>query len=246
MPLGASEAPRGPSAERPANLERSTVPGGGVPIRAALFDLDGVLIDSLALMRRAHEVASGGGGGGSGPGFELFRELLGRPLTEMAAMLGLPADFCDRYRTERDRHLDLVSMQSGMGTVLASLRRRGLPLGVVTGKDGRAARRVLAMLGHGGTFDVVLGSDEVDEPKPAARHARIAIERLGSARGTPLAPDEVLFVGDSEADMRCGREAGCVLAFARWGYADERALRTAPDLAFDVPADVLAAVTARG
>jgi len=187
-------------------------------------------------MRLAYEAATTGAK--VAPGFEAFLRLQGYSLTEIAARLKLSPAFPVRYAEERDARTHLISLQPGAEMMLTALRQRDLPLAVVTGKAGEAARNLLARLNHKETFLLIMGSDEVLQSKPSPVHAHAAIANLATLLSHSLVPSQVLLVGDSDADMRCGRAAGCMVGFARWGYADLTDVVTRPDLIFHAPGDI--------
>lgn len=90
--------------------------------------------------------------------------------------------------------------------VLDALRRRGLPLGILSNWD-RRARRVLADLGIAAFFSAVFLSAEMGAAKPDPRIYRLAAERLG------LPPAALLLVGDDpESDGTAPRACG----YATW------------------------------
>ena len=60
-------------------------------------------------------------------------------------------------------------------------------------------------------MDVMVGADDVEQPKPHPAPVTKALERLGAV------PREALFVGDSPIDIQAGRAAGTHTAAALWG-----------------------------
>jgi pyrophosphatase PpaX len=75
----------------------------------------------------------------------------------------------------------------------------------------KGAERGLACAGFTGLFDVVIGCDDVVEPKPAAEPAILALTRLDHAA------KHALMVGDSPHDIDCGKRAGTRTAAVLWG-----------------------------
>lgn len=208
------------------------------PVAAVLFDLDGVLIDSLEIMRAAYAEAVDGLT--EAPGFAVYQQHLGRSLPDIATRLDLPDSFPTRYRRSSDARSAQVTAYPGVDKVLRELRDRGVALGVVTGKEGGSAREILDRLGLLTLIDVVRGGDEVAAAKPSPEHVRAALRDLPCG---PIAPHEVLVVGDSDADMLSAGSAGCRTAFAVWGYSDLAALSRHPDHVLQRPSDVLNAAT---
>jgi putative hydrolase of the HAD superfamily len=85
---------------------------------------------------------------------------------------------------------------------LDDLRERGVEAAVISNWD-YSLHRVLASLGMGGRFRVVLASLEEGVEKPETRLFEIALERMG------FAPEEALHVGDNPIDdVEGARRAG--------------------------------------
>jgi AHBA synthesis associated protein len=129
---------------------------------------------------------------------------------------------------------------AGIPHLLAELDRRGIVMGVVTGKHGHRARRILRRLELNLHFVVVIGGDEVRPGKPAPDVVWRALDvmKLDSGRA--------VLVGDSPLDVAAARAAGVESAGAMWGAVSRSKLNDArPDWILEAPADVLALVDSR-
>ena len=175
-------------------------------IRAALFDMDGTLVETdidfplmkqemLALGER-HGIAAS--------------ELQGLDILAVVnAVVGrLPEDEGMRVRGEAYRTLerielarkDAASAIPGALDLLCALRNAGILIGIVT-RNCRAA--VQALLDLTGVFcDVLLTRDDVANTKPHPDHLLRALEMLD------VRPDEALMIGDHWMDIQAGRAAG--------------------------------------
>lgn len=180
-----------------------------------LFDLDGTLIDSIGLIELCfrHTMAAH-----TQRRFDRDEWLagLGRPLRwqfeQWTDDPALVQQLIGTYREHNNQHHDtLVRPYPGAVEAVRALHERGARLAVVTSKLQAGAQRGLSIAGFAGLFEVVIGCDDVREPKPAAEPARVALERLGvpAHRG--------VMVGDSPHDIRCGRLAGARTAGVQWG-----------------------------
>jgi pyrophosphatase PpaX len=192
---------------------------------AVLFDLDGTLIDSIALLVASMEHAFAG------------REVR-PPVDEWVAAIGTPLDAMlrrwarddedvlalrARYRDHQwANHDTMTSAYPGTVETVRALHAAGHPLAVVTSKLEVGARRSLDFLGIAECFTAVVGIDATERHKPEPEPVRFALERLG---GVP--PDRALFVGDSTHDMHAGNAAGVVTAAALWGPFSRAQLETA-------------------
>jgi pyrophosphatase PpaX len=156
-------------------------------IRSALFDLDGTLIDSIELIWGSYQhtlqVHTG-----SAPSEEFWLAGLGRPLTwQFSNFTDDPQEIQSMIATFREHNLahhdDLVRGYPGVLEAVRELKSRGQRLGVVTSKLRSAARRGLIHCGFDGLFDVLIGADDVDRPKPHPEPVLLALEKLGATAG---------------------------------------------------------------
>jgi len=190
--------------------------------RAILFDLDGTLIDTVELILKSFHHTTSTHGLPALTNAE-WLEMLGTPLrvqfqrcTENADQIqNLISTYVD-YNLEH--HDDLVEHYPGVRDAVWSLNEAGFRLGVVSSKMHGGLERGLSFGGYEGLFDVLIGADDVENPKPHPEPVLMALERLG------VAPKAATFVGDSPHDMASGRAAGVRLAAAMWGPFDRKVL----------------------
>lgn len=182
---------------------------------ALLFDLDGTLADSIALL-----LAS----------FRHTFESHGAPLpadTEWIAGIGTPLitqmrhfmpdeDEAQRmiltYRAfQRTHHDEMLHEFEGVGDTLALLKSRGHPTALVTSKGNDLARRALAWLHLADYIDVIVGMESTERHKPDPAPVLHALAALDAK------PDRALFLGDSPHDIAAGNAAGVTTVAALWG-----------------------------
>ncbi|RKR91922.1 AHBA synthesis associated protein [Micromonospora pisi] len=203
-------------------------------VRAVVFDLDGVLVDSFQVMREAFSVAYAEVVGDGPAPFEEYSRHLGRYFPDIMRMMGLPLAMEQPFVRESYRLEHQVTVYDGIPQMLRTLRERDLALAVATGKSGPRARSLLATLDLLPMFGCVIGSDEVPRPKPAPDIVRAALTRLG------VEPSAAIMVGDAPTDLASARAAGVTAVAAIWGEGDEDELRAAgPDVVLTGPADLL-------
>ena len=165
-------------------------------------------------------------------------------LADMAEREGWPCDLFDRYRRIYwTKKASTLRLYPGVEAVLDGLEQRGIVSAVVTLKSRffevegvRAGVSVeLEGLGIAGRFPVVVGFEDVREPKPHPEGVLQALGRLS------VAPERALMVGDSAADIAAAKAAGCRACLATWGVPDaaDRARRARPDLVAETPSDIL-------
>ena len=193
-----------------------------------LFDLDGTLIDSIELIMESfrHTMRMHLG---AVPADDGWRAGFGTPLRgQLAEFSGDPETVSAMVATYRaytsEHHNRLLRSYPGVDTALAALRAGGGRLGVVTSKSHALARKGLERCGLSDYFTVLVGVDDVSEPKPHPAPVRAALAQLSAA------PEQAVFVGDSPHDLRAGRAAGVQTAAALWGPFGREALAAeAPD-----------------
>ena len=182
---------------------------------AILFDWDGTLVDSLPFLHRAHG--------------HVFTAMGLTPWTLDEARLKIrhstremyPTLFGDRaaeatrilYDYVDAHHLAHIVRMREADTVLAALHRAGYKMGVVSNKGHARLVAEIAALGWGDYFQAVIGAGEAARDKPAPDPLLMALGKMG------LGPQNVWYVGDTEIDVQCAREAGCVPVFIAHGMA---------------------------
>lgn len=204
--------------------------------KTLLFDLDGTLIDTyaviLASMRYTiNEFA------GKELGDTQLMSLVGTPLRDQMARFVSEEradELCAVYREHNDRiHDAAVSAFDGIPAALAALREAGCRMGIVTSKRHHMAVRGLEVCGIDGFFDVVVGSDDWPEHKPKPGSVIHGAQLMGED------PSQCLYIGDSPFDIQAGNAAGCTTVAATWGMFPEGQLRQErPALICSSPAEL--------
>ncbi|MEV6611786.1 HAD-IA family hydrolase [Kutzneria sp. NPDC051319] len=219
----------------------STVVAGSAPVRpgavprAVVFDLDGVIVDSFAVMREAFAIAYREVVGPGEAPFDEYERHLGRYFSDIMRIMGLPLEMEGPFVRESYRLASRVRVFPGIRELLTSLRDRGFRLAVATGKSGPRARSLLDTLGLLPLFEHVIGSDEVARAKPAPDIVLRAMELLG------VAAEETMMIGDAVTDIESARAAGVTAVAAMWADIDKAVLLAAdPDVVLGQPVDLLA------
>jgi HAD superfamily hydrolase (TIGR01549 family) len=218
---GETAAESAPEAPGPAGRPRPVVPvpapGLGVPgpLTAAVFDLDGTLIDSLPSTFVAIREAVRPWLGRDLSDREIY-DLFGPADHEIVAALVPPGDGPDAVRRlmeAYERELTRVRFFEGVTEAVEGLRRRGLRLALCTGRGRRSTEFLLDRLGMSAWFEAVVTGDEVPRPKPAPDGILETLRRMDPSPR----PDQVLYVGDSVKDVDAGLAAGAFTVAALWG-----------------------------
>ena len=204
-----------------------------------LFDLDGTLIDSVELILRSyrHTLRTHRG---TVPPDELWLKGLGTPIrVQLRQWSEDPVEIEQMAATysvyNLEHHDALVRPYDGIVAAVNDLKEEGKRLGLVTSKVRSGAARGLKVAGLEPAFDVIVGADDVQNPKPHPEPVLVALERLGTE------PGEAVFIGDSRHDLESGRAAGVKTAAALWGPFDRSHLADLePDFWLEHPDDIRA------
>lgn len=179
-----------------------------------LFDFDGTLVDSIALILDSFRHATCTVLGAVPPD-DVLMAGVGTPLREQMSALH-PARVDELVAVYREhnarRHGDLLRPYPGVDAMLAGLRRRGHALGIVTSKMRDAVELGMQHVPLG-RFDVVVTCEDTDRHKPDPAPVLHALAALAAP------PASAVYVGDAPYDLRAGRGAGVATAAAMWGTA---------------------------
>lgn len=191
---------------------------------AALFDLDGTLVDSLADIGGAVNHALASHGLPVHP-IEAYRSFVGegvRRLVERALPVGqleLATTVLVAYRRHYAEHLLVHTAPfPGIAALLDALVARGLRLAVLSNKPDDATRTIVRALFSRWSPEPVHGERPGVPRKPDPTAALEIAGALG------VEPERCLFIGDSGIDMRTARNAGMLPVGVLWG------LRSAEEL----------------
>jgi AHBA synthesis associated protein len=202
-----------------------------------IFDLDGVLINSRDLMRRAYSVACDRCGVLQPPPFEDYLQHVGAPLPDILKRLGLPPAMAAFYEEEAQHSEHMAHVEENARRVAIQLQRRGYALALFTGKSARRTRSLLQRTGMDGTFSMVLCGDQVTHGKPHPE----GVLRIAEEFVVPL--DRIVYVGDSEYDVQCACAAGVQSFAVTWGFLPVLQLKQLrPTRIITSPVELLTAV----
>ena len=107
-------------------------------------------------------------------------------------------------------HLSLLAELPGTGDALRALQASGKRLAVVSNKIGPILRREAAHLGWSELFHRLVGGADAARDKPAIEPVLMALEGSGLSPGP-----EIWLVGDTDTDMICAHNAGCLPVLLR-------------------------------
>jgi len=189
-----------------------------------IFDMDGTILDSIGDLhtsvnhtlrkfgmpeRTLQEVTAFVGNGSakliahavpSDTNTELYEKVL--------------ADYSDYYQIHCN---DTTKPYDGILDLLKNARDKGLQLAVVSNKPDEAVKK-LAEQYFAGFFQEVFGSRDDMEKKPAPDTVNAIMARLG------VMPEETLYIGDSEVDVKTAKNANLACLAVLWGFRSKEQL----------------------
>lgn len=212
-----------------------------MPPRAALFDLDGTLVNSLADIAAAmnHSLSQHGLPPHS---VDEYRQYVGEGVMHLvrratpAGREDLHTSILTVYRAWYAEHLfDQTTVYPGVAGVLARLAEEGVRLAVLSNKSDAFTKRLVEGLLPGVPFAAVYGERTGVPRKPDPTAALALATELG------VAPADCVFVGDTHVDMNTACNAGMYGIGVTWGFRSAEELRTHGARALATTADELLA-----
>jgi HAD superfamily hydrolase (TIGR01509 family) len=178
------------------------------PVRAVVFDMDGLIVDTEAVVRDAMISAA---------------EAMGAVLPEATVhkMIGLPRAASDEvaiahfgpgfdyaaFTRAVDERVDAaceagVAVKAGARELLDALAAKAVPTAIATSSSHSAVRRTLGPSGLLGRFQAIVAAGDYVHGKPAPDPFLAAAARLG------VAPADCVALEDSHNGVRAAHGAG--------------------------------------
>jgi phosphoglycolate phosphatase len=195
---------------------------------AVIFDMDGTLINTL------EDIAGSVNRVLTSRGFPIhdlnqYRSFIGDgPATLISR--ALPKDhrdpemihsclqaYLDDYRENCDQN---TTLYEGIPELLDELVHRNFKMAILTNKENDLAGLCVNLFLSRWHFDRVLGLRAGVPRKPHPAGALEIADHLG------VAPKKIIYVGDSDTDMKTARAAGMLPVGASWGFASPIVLKT--------------------
>lgn len=183
-------------------------------IKSVLFDFDGTLADTLPLSFSAFRSVF----------LKYENKLMNNeeivntfgPTEEEIIKINITnKDMVDsaieHYYEIYEKHFhEMVVIPSEVINLIRDLSQQNIKMVIITGKSRRCLDICLKNLGISELFITSITGDEVSKPKPDPEGIYRAIQLMD------LRPDEVIFVGDSNADIMAGKSANILTIGAHW------------------------------
>jgi len=203
-------------------------------IRLIIYDLDGVLVDTSDAICLSFNAALENTGEPPRSDEEI-RRMIGVPLDEMYRKV-LPRERwvliegCFKRYREAFMNISLkhTRILDGVEATLTHFEDEGLQQCLATNKSTPEAEKILAHLGIDGYLDLIVGYDDVPNPKPSPDMILLALDAMG------VKPGEAVLAEDSPTGLAAGKAAGVfTVAVATGFYSQETLAGFTPDYLID-------------
>lgn len=186
----------------------------------AVFDVDGTLVDSRALIHRAAREGAQAVGMPE-PAYDAVRQIVGLSLKPALSELAPDLDeqgldrFVEAFQESfRRMHAEpgyVEPLYEGAAELLDRLKSGGWTIAMATGNSRRGVNRLLQMHGWADLFDTTHCADD----GPGKPHPAMLIEAM---RATGVDPRRTVMIGDTAHDMRMAINAGVRPQGVSWGF----------------------------
>ncbi|MDF1874157.1 HAD family hydrolase [Sulfurimonas sp. SAG-AH-194-I05] len=192
-----------------------------------LFDLDGTLIDSTdAIVSTFHY--SFDAHQHKHPTDEAITSLIGYPLDIMYERLGIDKDkIWDFVATYKEEYRKIATQKTELLACAkeAIAMAKGIAtLGIVTTKTGSYSQILMEHFALMEYFEVLIGREHVQNPKPHAEPILKALEALKSD------DKDIWMIGDTKLDLLCAKNANVKSIGVLSGYGEKVTLDKYTDI----------------
>ncbi len=197
-------------------------------VKAAIFDLDGTLLDTIADIGTGANLALCRFGL---PRHDLsaYPQFVGHGIANMVRQIvpeGTPEavrqQVLDCFLQYYPEHCtDLTTPYEGVYEFLKALTERGIQPAVISNKAEAITRKIVHHFFPEIPWAFVWGGSPERPLKPNPAAGKLACEALG------LEPEEILYIGDGDTDMQFAKAMGFLAAGVTWGFRSREQLLAA-------------------
>ncbi len=208
-----------------------------------IFDLDGTLISShdtiyyttlktFETLGLEVEIPKG-----------KFLDLIGHHFVDIFEQFGINNyDFEEFIEIYKKLYFDFIHLSKPyphVREILTELKNKGIKTGLLTTKAQGQAEKILKHFDLTKFFDAIMGRRDGINHKPDPEPLLLTLEEMGCENAS-----KALMVGDSELDVRCGKNASVKTAAVSYGYRNtEFLLNENPDYLINDLTQLLPIVT---
>jgi len=187
-------------------------------IKGIIFDLDGTLLDTLGDLTTAVNMTAQFYGQPALSRQQVCENIgNGFKITVTKSLPGIDASMIpeavEKFKAFYARvYLEDSKAYDGIPEMIQALKERQIRLSVVSNKVQGYVVDLIATRFPDTHFDIVYGEGNGQKRKPDPQGLLEACDAMG------LSPDEVLMIGDSEADLASARAIGMKMIAVSWGF----------------------------
>ena len=178
-----------------------------------LFDLDGVLIDSLPNMKyswnevkKKYKIKKS---------FSVYRKFIGIPFQDILKKININKNCISIERTYgfySENNINKIKLYKGVKEVLKYLKKKNYTLGIVTSKNSRRTILITKKLKIFSYFDLICSPRKGLKGKPNPDQIIYAYKKLKFLK------EECLYIGDTKFDLLAANRARVPFLHCRYGY----------------------------
>jgi phosphoglycolate phosphatase len=189
-----------------------------------LFDLDGTLIDSTEAILESFYHSLNTHGEISEVTDTMITSQIGHPLQTMFAGVGIADANIEAHVATYKLHYREISRAKTfmLPNAIEAIQEASqfARLGIVTTKTGHYSRELMEHFGVMEYFEVLIGFENVTNPKPHPEPILTALEQMGRDK------DNVWMIGDTRLDLEASVRAGIEAVGVLSGYDNYEQLST--------------------
>jgi len=171
--------------------------------KAILFDMDGVLVDSLDAWWLSLNSSLEAYNKQKISRDEFIKKYWGHDLYDNIKKMNLPLEIANFCNNVYGKNINKIKIYKETKTTLEKLGDYKKAIITNTPKD--CALQILKKFNIDNFFDFVMTSDDVTIAKPNPEIVLKACKRL------KVEPKDVVLVGDTDSDVKAGKKAGCIV-----------------------------------
>ncbi len=188
-------------------------------VKAVIFDYDGVLNDSLSIIKGLYnEFYKRGITNIYFKDDKEFTDFFEGDMWKNMEAAGMEVnkenkDLCNKVVKEVLTATDpKVKFFEGIDSLLLKLKGEGYKIGIASNGNKEIIISKLKSYGLDSVVDSIVGYEQVSRPKPSPEGLLKCLEELG------VKPRNALYVGDMESDIRAAEAAGVKIIAVTYGY----------------------------
>ncbi len=207
-------------------------------IKHICFDLDGTLVSSHKTIYKATLKALQELNLANELDEKIFTEKIGHHFEDIFIDMNIEVNDFEKFITVyKNCYFDFIDESTvfkGTEDILKFLKANNFIISLLTTKSQAQAEKIINYFKLDIYFDFIMGRRPGISFKPDAEPLLFICNNLS------VLPEQTIFVGDTELDVFCGKNANAFTAAVTYGYRSKDFLMNiSPDLLIDRPSDLI-------